>query len=123
MGAIAKTLQPPYYAVIFTSIRSEGDNGYEKMANEMVETGFRQPGFLGAESVRDAGGIGITVSYWESLEAIENWKNHARHREAQKLGQDLWYESFATRVCKVEKLGLFMDSGHNCRGKSEEGQV
>jgi len=107
MSAIAKTPQPPYYAVIFTSVRTEGDNGYEKMANEMVEKIFHQPGFLGVESVRDTAGIGITVSYWESLEAIENWKNYVRHREAQKLGQDLWYESFANRVCKVEKLGIF----------------
>ena len=103
MSAIAKTPQPPYYAVIFTSVRTEGDNGYEEMAAEMVEKGFSQTGFLGAESVRDAAGVGITVSYWESLEAIANWKNHPRHREAQKLGQDLWYESFATRVCKVER--------------------
>ena len=109
MSAIAKTPQPPYYAVIFTSVRTEGDNGYEKMAKEMVEKGFSQPGFLGAESVRDASGIGITVSYWESLDSIEDWKNHVRHREAQKLGYDLWYESFATRICKVEKLGLFKE--------------
>ncbi|MDF2566331.1 MAG: Antibiotic biosynthesis monooxygenase [Massilibacillus sp.] len=107
MSAIAKTPQPPYYAVIFTSVRTEGDNGYEKMANEMVEKGFSQSGFLGAESVRDADGVGITVSYWESLEAIENWKNHTRHKVAQKLGQELWYERFATRICKVERLGLF----------------
>jgi heme-degrading monooxygenase HmoA len=107
MSAIAKTTQPPYYAVIFTSVRTESDNGYEKMANEMVERGFSQPGFLGAESVRDVTGVGITVSYWESLEVIENWKNHTRHKVAQKLGQDLWYESFATRVCQVESLGLF----------------
>ena len=107
MSAIAKTPQPPYYAVIFTSVRTEGDNGYEKMANEMVERGFSQPGFLGAESVRDVTGVGITGSYWESLEVIENWKNHTRHKVAQKLGQDLWYESFATRVCQVESLGLF----------------
>lgn len=107
MSAIAKTPQPPYYAVIFTSVRTEGDNGYEEMANEMVEKASHQPGFLGVESVRDAAGIGITVSYWESLEAIGIWKNDVRHREAQKLGQDLWYESFANRVCKVEKLGIF----------------
>lgn len=107
VSGIAKTPLPPYYAVIFTSVRTEGDNGYEKMANEMVELGFSQPGFLGAESVRDADGAGITVSYWDSLEAIENWKRHPRHMEAQRLGQELWYKNFATRVCKVERLGLF----------------
>lgn len=105
--AIAKTPEPPYYAVIFTSVRTEDDNGYEKMSDEMVKIGFNQPGFLGAESVRDEKGVGITVSYWDSLAAIENWKNHPRHLEAQRLGQEIWYKSFATRVCKVERLGLF----------------
>lgn len=107
MSELAKTPKPPYYAVIFTSVRTEGDNGYEKMADEMVKLGFNQPGFLGAESTRDINGVGITVSYWDSLEAIENWKNHPRHREAQKLGEDLWYKTFATRVCKVERHGRF----------------
>lgn len=102
MSAIAKTPEPPYYAVIFTSVRTDGDNGYKKMSDEIAKIGFNQPGFLGAESVRDEKGIGITVSYWASLEAIENWKNHPRHIEAQRLGQKLWYNSFATRVCKVE---------------------
>ncbi|QJW47658.1 antibiotic biosynthesis monooxygenase [bacterium BFN5] len=102
MSAIAKTPEPPYYAVIFTSVRTDGDNGYEKMSDEMVKIGFNQPGFLGAESVRDEKGIGITVSYWASLEAIANWKNHPCHIEAQRLGQELWYNSFTTRVCKVE---------------------
>ena len=107
MSELAKTPNPPYYAVIFTSIRTEGDNGYEKMADEMVKLGFSQPGFLGAENARNINGVGITVSYWDSLEAVESWKNHPRHREAQKLGEDIWYKSFATRVCKVERHGLF----------------
>ncbi len=106
MSAIAKTPNPPYYAVIFTSVRNEGDNGYGKMADEMVKLGFSQPGFLGAESVRDSDGVGITVSYWDSLEAIENWRNDSSHKEAQRLGQELWYKNFATRVCKVERQGL-----------------
>lgn len=107
MSEIAKTPEPPYYAVIFTSVRTADDNGYEKMADEVAKLGFSQPGFLGAESTRDINGVGITVSYWDSPEAIQNWKNDRLHREAQKLGQDIWYKSFATRVCKVERHGLF----------------
>lgn len=107
MSEIAKTPNPPYYAVIFTSVRTEGDNGYEKMGNEMVKLGASQPGFLGAESVRGENGVGITISYWDSMESIENWKNHPSHMEAQRLGRELWYESFMTRVCKVERLGGF----------------
>lgn len=107
MSETAKLPTSSCYAVIFTSVRTDGDNGYEKMANEMVKAGFNQPGFLGAESVRDTEGVGITVSYWDSLEAVENWKNHPHHKEAQRLGRELWYKSFATRVCKVERQGSF----------------
>lgn len=95
------TPEPPYYAVIFSSYRTEGDNGYAEMADRMVELASEQPGFLGIESARE--GLGITVSYWASLEAISNWKNNAEHREAQRLGHQQWYSSFRVRVAKVER--------------------
>lgn len=100
MPAIAQTPRPPYYAVIFTSCRTEGENGYEAMAARMVKLAAEQPGFLGAESLRD--GLGITVSYWRDLDAIRNWKANAEHQEAQRLGKDTWYASFKVRICKVE---------------------
>jgi heme-degrading monooxygenase HmoA len=101
MGEIASTPTPPYYAVIFTSLRTEGDHGYAEMAARMVELAAAQPGFLGVESARD--GLGITVSYWESLEAIRAWHEHAEHRVAQRRGYERWYQTFKTRVCKVER--------------------
>ncbi|WP_166245633.1 antibiotic biosynthesis monooxygenase family protein [Paenibacillus turpanensis] len=101
MSEAAKTPRPPYYAVIFTSVRTDGDNGYAEMAEEMVRLASLQPGFLGVESARD--GLGITVSYWESLEAIQNWKQNERHLLAQKKGKSDWYQSYKTRVCKVER--------------------
>lgn len=103
MSEIIKTPNPPYYAVIFTSTRTEGDNGYGDMADEMVELVSKQPGFLGAESVRGADNFGITISYWESLEAINDWKENPRHQIAQKLGKEQWYKKYATRVCKIER--------------------
>ena len=101
MSEIAKTPEPPYYAVIFSSYRTEGDNGYGEMADRMVELAATQPGFLGMESVRED--LGITVSYWESLESITNWKKNAEHREAQRLGHQKWYSSFRVRVAWVER--------------------
>ena len=98
---IAQTPQPPYYAVIFTSLRTEVDESYGHMADAMVELAKQQPGYLGIESARD--GLGITVSYWESLEAIRNWKENAQHQVAQKLGKEKWYTAFKTRICKVER--------------------
>lgn len=101
MSEIAQTPEPPYYAVIFSSHRTDDDNGYAEMAERMVELASRQPGFLGVESVRE--NLGITVSYWRSLEAIRNWKRNAEHREAQRLGHQAWYATFRVRVAKVER--------------------
>jgi heme-degrading monooxygenase HmoA len=99
--AIAKTKSTPYYAVIFTSIRTDGDNGYAAMAEAMAESAARQPGFLGIESAREE--LGITVCYWESLENIAAWKRDAAHLIAQKLGREQWYEAYKTRICRVER--------------------
>ena len=98
---IVSTPQPPYYAVIFTSIRTDADENYGDMASRMVELAHGQPGFLGVESARSE--VGITVSYWESLGAIRNWKQHAEHLIAQQTGRDRWYETYRVRICKVER--------------------
>ncbi|MGX9930339.1 antibiotic biosynthesis monooxygenase [Virgibacillus salarius] len=106
MSGIAKTPKPPYYAAIFTSKRTENDNGYNKMAEKMVELAAKQEGFLGVESVREKG-LGITISYWNSLEAIHHWKQHAVHQAAQRKGRDEWYRTYAVRICKVESESVF----------------
>ena len=91
------------FAVIFTSTRTEGDNGYAKAAERMAELVSEQPGFLGVESVRGADGVGITVSYWESEAAILAWRQHPEHRLIQQRGRSIWYSAFHTRVCRVER--------------------
>ena len=88
---IAKTPNPPYYAVIFCSVRTEGDNGYSRMAEQMVELAEKQSGFLGVESARNE--LGITVSYW---------KQNAEHTIARHKGRKLWFRNFKTRIAKVE---------------------
>jgi heme-degrading monooxygenase HmoA len=100
---LAQTPKPPYYAVIFSSLRTEGDQGYAAMAMRMVELASLQPGFLGIESVRGAGGLGLTVSYWRDAESISNWKRNAEHLEAQKEGRDRWYSDFMVRIARVER--------------------
>jgi heme-degrading monooxygenase HmoA len=94
-------IKAPYYAVIFTSIRNSGDEGYSKMADRMVELASKQPGFLGVESAREK--IGITVSYWKDMDSIRKWKENSEHKLAQKLGREKWYKSFQVKVCRVEK--------------------
>lgn len=107
MSNPASTPEPPYYAVIFTSTRTAVDEGYGDMAVKMVEMASQQPGFLGYETARGADGLGITVSYWESEEAIANWRRDAEHRIAQSHGRDKWYAAFVTRVAKVERARSF----------------
>lgn len=94
-----------YYAVIFTSTRTEIEEGYVEMAIKMVELAKEQPGFLGMESARNE--IGITVSYWESLEAIKSWKANTEHLLAQELGRKNWYKNYKVRIAKVERVYEF----------------
>ena len=99
----AQTPEPPYFAAIFSSQRTEGDAGYAQMAEHMFDLAAMQQGFLGAESVRNADGFGITVSYWSSEEAIIAWKQHAAHQQAQQAGKRMWYANYQIRIAKVER--------------------
>ncbi len=98
---IANTPSPPYYAVIFTSVRTDIEHDYAETAERMVELANEEDGFLGVESARND--IGITISYWNSLEAIIRWKNNAEHLIAQQRGIQDWYRYYKTRICRVER--------------------
>jgi len=96
--------KPPYYAVIFSSQRNgQGEADYEAAATRMFEVVQQQPGFLGAESTRDAEGFGITVAYFDSEENIRRWRNHSEHAATRERGKREWYEHFEVRVAKVER--------------------
>ena len=100
--AISATPEPPYYAVIFTSIRTDADaDGYANMAKAMSDLARQQPGWLGQESARD--GIGITVSYWRDLESIAAWKAVMEHAAAQRMARERWYSHYRTRIARVER--------------------
>jgi heme-degrading monooxygenase HmoA len=104
MDPLARTPKPPYYAVIFTSRHTAADpEGYDRTADRMVELAATMPGYLGIESARNSDGVGITVSYWDSLDSIRHWRAHAEHRLAQRAGKERWYERYALRICRVEK--------------------
>lgn len=108
MSKIAKTPEPPYYAVIFTSHRTNGDNGYGEMADKMAKLASKQPGFLGMESGRE--NLGITISYWTDLESINLWKQNTEHLIAQKKGKSIWYTEFKIRICQVESDKNFINT-------------
>ena len=98
---IAKTPEPPYYAVIFTSVLAQANTEYARVAQEMMELAQQPPGFLGFESARED--VGISVSYWETLESISAWKQDAAHLEAQRLGREQWYRNYRIRIARVER--------------------
>lgn len=115
----ARLPQPPYYAVIFSSTRTGMEEGYGETADRMVELAGRQPGFLGVESVRGADGFGITVSYWESEEAIRDWRRHVEHEAARERGRAEWYRHFELRVARVERAYGWDREGGRQRGSGE----
>ena len=98
---IAATPEPPYVAVVFTSVRTDGDHGYAAMTARMEELAARQPGYLGIESARD--GLGITVSYWVDEAAARAWKQVAEHLVAQRRGREAWYADYRVRVAVVHR--------------------
>lgn len=99
----ASTPEPPYYAVLFTAQRTEGDHGYGAMAARIHEMALVQPGCLGAESAYDADGFGFTLSYWKDEESILAWKRNADHMAAQRMGRERWYAHYEIRVARVER--------------------
>jgi len=101
MSEFVTTPKPPYYAVIFTSLKIEEDKGYSKMANKMIELASKHEGFLGVESAREE--LGITVSYWRDEESIIKWKANLAHIQAQKIGRELWYKKYKIRIAKVQR--------------------
>jgi heme-degrading monooxygenase HmoA len=103
LPATACTPEPPYYAVIFTSTRTDGDRGYGAMSDRMVELASQSAGFLGVESARGAHGLGITVSYWRDESSIVAWKRNAEHQRAQDVGKQIWYSDYQIRIAKVER--------------------
>lgn len=102
-GRFAQTPQPPYYAVIFTSLLGEDDAGYAETGAAMFDLAARQPGYLGADSARGADRLGITVSYWRDEASIRAWKAQADHLVAQRCGIEKWYAHYELRIARVER--------------------
>lgn len=102
MGRLASTPEPPYYAVIFASTTTDDTEGYAQAAARMIELAAEVPGFLGIDSAREHG-VGITVSYWESEEAIARWKADAEHTAVRETGRARWYSAYELRVARVER--------------------
>ena len=102
-----KSQQSPYYAVIFTSLKSQYNEGYEEWGKRMFELVRQESGYLGHESYQNPDGTGVTISFWKDLQSIAHWKNNHEHQHAQELGRQKWYKHYRIRVCKVERDYVF----------------
>ena len=98
---ISNTPPPPYYAVIFSSVRTNDNEGYAEMNALMNELALQQDGFLGMENASSE--IGISISYWRDVETIKRWKDDLDHQKAQREGQKRWYSQYKVRIAKVER--------------------
>ncbi|MCN9243159.1 antibiotic biosynthesis monooxygenase [Streptomyces sp. RY43-2] len=103
--------EPPYYAVVFTSVRTDDHDGYEETNELMDELVKEVPGYLGTDHARTPGGLSLTVGYFRDLAAIEAWRSDSRHRAAQKHGREHWYERYTVHVAKVERSYAFEAEG------------
>lgn len=99
---LARTPEPPYTAVVFSSTRTAGDDGYAAMAAAMERLAAEQDGYLGIESARDDQ-VGITVSYWRDEAAARAWKQVAAHLVAQRQGRERWYSDYRVRIATVHR--------------------
>ncbi|EGC34557.1 hypothetical protein DICPUDRAFT_88270 [Dictyostelium purpureum] len=103
LDSFAKTPKKDYFVCIFTSQKPiETNKEYSEMDIKMDELAKSQPGYLGVESTSNNKGFGITVSYWESLESIKNWKSNSEHMAAQQYGIKDWYNHYEIRVAEVK---------------------
>ncbi len=93
----------PHYAAIFSSVRTENNDGYDEWNDKMFELVKNNDGYLGHESYRNEDKTGVTISYWRDLESLSQWRNETLHKKAQELGRLKWYSHYRIRVCKVER--------------------
>jgi heme-degrading monooxygenase HmoA len=101
MQRIAKTPEPPYYAVIAPAVLSADSSGHAEMAARLIEHAHAIDGFLGLEACIQ-GRFLLAVSYWRSLEAIDRWRSNARHALAKETAKARWFEDYFTRIARVE---------------------
>ena len=103
MEKITKTPPPPYVCAVFTSIRTDIDEGYEKMNDNLFKEIYTISGYLGNESFRDKNGFGINVSYWKDINSLKNWRDNQLHIKAQTFGKTKWYKEYKLRISKVQR--------------------
>jgi heme-degrading monooxygenase HmoA len=105
--APVEAFEPPYYSVVFTTVRTPDQSGYRDTNARMEELVKDVPGYLGMDHAQNPGGLGITVAYFRDAEALTQWRTNAEHQAAQQRGRAHWYQSYTIHVAKVERSHTF----------------
>ncbi|MFG2990635.1 antibiotic biosynthesis monooxygenase family protein [Streptomyces sp. NPDC048257] len=103
--------EPPYVMAVFSNTRAAEDSGYPETLARMNEIVRENPGFLGYESARTPGGLGITVAYFRDHESLTVWREDLEHQAAMKQGRTDWYDSYTLHVATVERSHGFVRNG------------
>ncbi len=88
------------YAVIFKAKTNELNDAYFETASRMRELAINNYGCSEFISVTE-GDQEISISYWNSVNDISNWKQNSEHLVAQELGKKAWYESYHVQVVEI----------------------
>lgn len=94
------------FAVIFeVEILENKKDKYLKIASMLKEQLVKEKGFVSIErfqSLVDENKL-LSLSFWESEDAILNWKKNMDHVSAQKKGRESIFKDYKISVAKINK--------------------
>jgi heme-degrading monooxygenase HmoA len=94
--------------VLFRSkLTPEAGADYKEMAQEMYSTAHEIPGFIDFKSFTAEDGERLAIVRWKDHETLKLWREHPRHREAQKQGRAKWYEYYKIEIAEVVRDAAF----------------
>jgi heme-degrading monooxygenase HmoA len=93
--------------VLFRSRLVEPADGYGDMATEMLDLARTMPGFVDFKSYKADDGERLSVVWWRDLETMKGWRDNARHRVAQRLGREKWYQYYKIEVAEVARTASY----------------
>jgi heme-degrading monooxygenase HmoA len=93
-------------AVIFEFTPHEGRFAdYKALAEGLADDVRDFDGFLSIERFESISNKGkfVSLSFWRDEEAVRNWRNVQKHREAQKKGRGSIFKSYRLRIAEVRR--------------------
>ena len=97
--------------MIVTVFRSRLQPGlrddYVALVDRMVQIATTMPGYISHKGFFAEDGERCTIVEFESEETQRAWRMHPEHRDAQRKGRDIYYESYSLQICEVKRTSRF----------------